>query len=105
MSVTTPTREPPERTSLPLTRFAPLETRTLTVVVGTNGRPLLALYARNTATVATSTVTAPIRIGLEASFMGRGGSPGAPAGRQSSRYWAGWAAAAARTGSAAGRAA
>ncbi len=43
MSVTTPTREPPERTSLPLTRFAPLETRTFTVVVGTNGRPLLAL--------------------------------------------------------------
>ena len=43
MSVTTPMREPPERTSLPLTRLAPLATRTLTVVVGTNGRPLLAL--------------------------------------------------------------
>ena len=43
MSVTTPTRVPPERTSLPFTRFAPFATRTLTVVVGTNGRPLLAL--------------------------------------------------------------
>ena len=43
MSVTMPMRVPPERTSLPFTRFAPFATRTLTVVVGTNGRPLLAL--------------------------------------------------------------
>ena len=43
MSLTTPMREPPLRTSLPLIRFAPLATRTLTVSVGTNGSPLLAL--------------------------------------------------------------
>ena len=43
MSLTTPTRKPPERTSLPLMRLAPLETRTLSWRVGTNGRPLLAL--------------------------------------------------------------
>ena len=43
MSLTTPTRKPPERISLPLTRFCPLAKRTLSVVVGTNGRPLFAL--------------------------------------------------------------
>jgi hypothetical protein len=43
MSVTTPMRKPPERTSLPLTRLAPLETSTSSWRVGTNGRPLLAL--------------------------------------------------------------
>ena len=34
---------PPERISLPGTRLAPLGTRTFSAVVGTNGRPLLAL--------------------------------------------------------------
>ena len=43
MSSTTPTRKPPERISLPLTRFWPLAKRTFSDVVGTNGRPLLAL--------------------------------------------------------------
>ncbi len=43
MSVTTPTRKPPERTSLPFTRLAPLETSTSSWRVGTNGSPLLAL--------------------------------------------------------------
>ena len=43
MSSTTPMRKPPERISLPLTRFSPLAKRTFSVVVGTNGRPLLAL--------------------------------------------------------------
>ena len=43
MSVTTPMRKPPERTSLPLTRLAPLDTSTLSSRVGTNGSPLLAL--------------------------------------------------------------
>ncbi len=39
----TPTRLPPERISLPGTRLAPLGTRTFSCVVGTNGRPWLAL--------------------------------------------------------------
>jgi hypothetical protein len=43
MSDTTPMRLPPERTSLPLTRLAPLEIRTFSWRVGTNGRPLFAL--------------------------------------------------------------
>jgi hypothetical protein len=43
MAETTPTRKPPSRTSLPLTRFDPLESWTLTSVVGTNGSPLFAL--------------------------------------------------------------
>ena len=43
MSSTTPTRKPPERISLPLTRFCPLAKRTFSVVVGTNGRPWFAL--------------------------------------------------------------
>ena len=43
MSSTTPMRKPPERISLPLTRFWPLAKRTFSDVVGTNGRPLLAL--------------------------------------------------------------
>ena len=61
---TTPTRKPPERTSLPGTRFAPLARSTLSCVVGTNGRPEFALYARKTATTITSTVTAPTSTGL-----------------------------------------
>ena len=43
MSSTMPMRKPPDRISLPLTRFWPLAKRTLSEVVGTNGRPLLAL--------------------------------------------------------------
>ena len=54
----------PSRTSLPTVRSAPLAMSTLSSRVGTNGRPRLALYARNTAISSTSTVTAPIRTGL-----------------------------------------
>jgi hypothetical protein len=43
MSEITPTRKPPESTSLPGTSAAPLATRTLSCVVGTNGSPWLAL--------------------------------------------------------------
>jgi hypothetical protein len=43
MSSTTPMRKPPERTSLPGTSSAPLAICTRSEVVGTNGRPLLAL--------------------------------------------------------------
>ena len=43
MSSTTPMRKPPERISLPLTRFCPLAKRTFRAVVGTNGRPWFAL--------------------------------------------------------------
>ena len=40
---TTPTRNPPARTSLPFTRFEPLSICTLYWRVGTKGRPLFAL--------------------------------------------------------------
>ena len=43
MSSMSPIREPPSRTSLPGSRFAPLETWNFSVVDGTNGRPLFAL--------------------------------------------------------------
>jgi hypothetical protein len=43
MLSTTPTREPPMRTSLPRTRFAAFGTTVFTSYVGTNGRPLFAL--------------------------------------------------------------
>ncbi len=43
MSSTTPMRKPPERISLPRTRFWPLAKRTFSDVVGTNGSPLFAL--------------------------------------------------------------
>src|SRR6476646_1009584 len=64
MSDTRPMRKPPSRTSLPTVRSAPLAMSTLSSLVGTNGRPLLAVYARNTAISSTRTVTAPIRIGF-----------------------------------------
>src|SRR6476646_5677122 len=64
MSETRPIRKPPSRTSLPTVRSAPLAMSTLSSLVGTNGRPRLAVYARNTAISSTSTVTAPIRIGF-----------------------------------------
>jgi hypothetical protein len=43
MAEITPTREPPERTSLPGTSSEPFATRSFSDVVGTNGRPLFAL--------------------------------------------------------------
>src|SRR6478672_5717445 len=64
MSETRPIRKPPSRTSLPTVRSAPLAMSTLSSLVGTNGSPRLAVYARNTAISSTSTVTAPIRIGF-----------------------------------------
>ena len=67
MSSTTPTRKPPARTSLPFTSLAAFGSSALSLYVGTNGRPWLALYEMNTAMIATSTVTAPIRTGLAAS--------------------------------------
>src|SRR4051812_45238236 len=57
-------RNPPARTSSPLMRFDALGSCALRSYVGTNGRPLFALYARNTLTVATRIVTAPTRTGL-----------------------------------------
>ena len=43
MRDTAPTRKPPMRTSLPLTSLAPVGSSALSVYVGTNGRPELAL--------------------------------------------------------------
>src|SRR3954452_6091250 len=86
---TTPTRKPPTRTSLPGTRFDPFGTRALRSYVGTNGSPLLALYARKTLTITISVVTAPTRTGLATTeavprprVMGRGGSRGPGSGRR-----------------------
>src|SRR4051812_41297346 len=61
---TTPMRNPPVRTSSPVMRFDEFGSRALRSYVGTNGRPLFALYARNTLTVTTRIVTAPTRTGL-----------------------------------------
>ena len=64
---TTPILTPPSRTSEPLVIAAEFSARTRRSSAGVNGSPLLALYARKTATTATSTVTAPTRAGLDAS--------------------------------------
>src|SRR4051794_41378598 len=63
MVLTTPTRLPPIRTSLPLISPAASGTSAFTSYVGMNGSPSFALYERKTATIVTSTVIAPIRIG------------------------------------------
>src|SRR5947209_19545517 len=59
-----PTRNPPTRTSLPGTMSAPDGSCADKLYVGTNGNPLFALYARNTATNTTNVVTAPTNTGL-----------------------------------------
>src|SRR5579862_879523 len=64
ISDTIPTRRPPSITSLPGTNAAPFARSTFNSRVGTNGNPPFALYAKNTATIATNTVTAPIRTGF-----------------------------------------
>lgn len=66
-SETNPTRRPPSRTWLPAVSAEPLGLSKISCLVGTNGSPLLALYDRNTATTATSKVTAPTSTGLSES--------------------------------------
>ncbi len=66
-SLTTPTRTPPMRTSLPGTSELALGTSAEMLYVGTNGRPEFALYARKTATTAIRTVIEPTIVGLAAS--------------------------------------
>src|SRR2546421_6228245 len=58
-SSTTPTRKPPARTSLPLTRLEPLSICSLYWRGGTKGRALLGLLARKTAPITTSGGAAP----------------------------------------------
>ncbi len=52
------------RTSLPGTSLNASGSSAEMLYEGTNGRPEFALYARNTATIVTSTVTAPTMVGL-----------------------------------------
>src|SRR5438105_7575514 len=87
-SDTNPTRNAPSSTSLPETNAAPLAKSTFNSRVGTNGNPLFALYARNTATIAINTVTAPINTGFaNAERCTSAGATNSATPRSADRRW------------------